>query len=198
MSAMMPGSVVDALNKHMISGAKPDELGAARVVNEMTSKDTDINKSTTEKMTAVEYNGKRSVAVNEARPKPLVTDECDAVIRVTTAGLCGTDLHIYNGFVAGMSSGDVLGPEVIGIVDQVGPTVKNFKVGDRVVVACILACGKCWYCEHQLFSSCDITNPSAVQETQYGARMEACWGLATLLARTLVGKPSLFACLLRT
>lgn len=123
-------------------------------------------------MLAAAWRGKKSIKVEE-RPVPLLTDPTDVVIKVTATAICGSDLHLYLKGVAGMKSGDILGHEPMGVVEQVGPEVKNVKVGDRVVIAFDLGCGHCYYCNHQLFSSCNSTNPSKVQEAMYG---DACGG----------------------
>lgn len=102
-------------------------------------------------MRCVTWQGTKSVQV-ETRPKPLVTDARDAIIKVTTAAICGSDLHLYTNAMPGMHKGDVLGHEAMGIVESVGPEIKDFKPGDRVVVPFDIACGSCFFCEKQLFS----------------------------------------------
>ncbi|HEV2693846.1 MAG TPA: zinc-dependent alcohol dehydrogenase, partial [Verrucomicrobiae bacterium] len=82
------------------------------------------------------------------------------VIRITATAICGSDLHLYDGFMPTMEKGDILGHEPMGIVEEVGADVTKFKKGDRVVVPFTISCGKCWFCEKTLFSLCDTTNPN--------------------------------------
>jgi alcohol dehydrogenase len=95
--------------------------------------------------------GKKSV---EERPKPDITAPTDAIIRVTKTTICGTDLHILKGDLASCAPGRILGHEGIGIVDKVGPAVTAFKPGDRVLISCVSACGKCAYCRRLMYSHC--------------------------------------------
>ena len=80
-------------------------------------------------------------------PVPKITDPADVIIKITASGLCGSDLHLYNGSMPGMKKGDILGHEPMGIVEEVGPEVTKIKKGDRVVVAFDLGCGSCLYCK---------------------------------------------------
>ena len=80
-------------------------------------------------------------------PVPKITDPADVIIKITASGLCGSDLHLYNGAMPGMKKGDILGHEPMGIVEEVGPEVAKIKKGDRVVVAFDLGCGSCLYCK---------------------------------------------------
>ncbi|CAN0408303.1 unnamed protein product, partial [Phaeothamnion confervicola] len=94
-------------------------------------------------------------------PDPEIINPKDAVVRVTTTAICGSDLHIYHGFIPGMMAGDILGHEFMGEVVEVGRDVTKLKVGDRVVVPFTIACGNCFYCGHDLWSLCDNSNPNA-------------------------------------
>ncbi len=85
----------------------------------------------------------------------------DAIVRITTTAICGSDLHLYNGFVPSMKKGDVLGHEFMGEIEEVGPEVKHVRKGDRVVVPFPIACGRCNMCQRSLFSLCENTNPNA-------------------------------------
>src|SRR5580700_12062619 len=87
-------------------------------------------------------------------PKPGIEEAGDALVRVTTTAICGSDLHIVHGRIPGMSPGSTLGHEFIGVVDQVGSAVKKFAAGDRVLASFIVPCGTCWYCERRLFNRC--------------------------------------------
>jgi len=131
------------------------------------------------KMKAVQWMGPTKVVVNEV-PKPKTTDPTDAVVRITTSTICGSDLHLYHGSVQGMEKGDILGHEFMGIVEQVGSEVKDFKPGDRVVVSAVIACGTCWYCKRQEFSFCEYTNPSKEMEELYGHRIAGVFGYSHL------------------
>ena len=102
----------------------------------------------------------KTVEVQEV-PDPKILNQSDAIVRITSTAICGSDLHLYNGFIPAMEPGDILGHEFMGEVMEVGREVKNLKVGDRVVVPFPIACGKCWHCEHQMFSLCENSNPNA-------------------------------------
>ncbi|MCU0634494.1 MAG: alcohol dehydrogenase catalytic domain-containing protein, partial [Gemmatimonadaceae bacterium] len=111
-------------------------------------------------MRAVCWTGVTEVAVEQV-PDPELINPRDAIVRVTSCAICGSDLHLYNGFVPGMEKGDVLGHEFMGEVVEVGPGVRNLKVGDRVVVPFAISCGNCFFCERELYSLCDNSNPNA-------------------------------------
>lgn len=111
-------------------------------------------------MRALVWQGKENVQV-ETVPDPQIQDPRDVVIRVTATAICGSDLHLYDGIMPTMEKGDILGHEPMGEVVEVGAGVKNLKVGDRVVVPFVIACGECWFCKQGLFSACDTTNPNA-------------------------------------
>jgi threonine dehydrogenase-like Zn-dependent dehydrogenase len=106
------------------------------------------------------WMGKRKVQVQEV-PDPKILNSHDAIIRITSTAICGSDLHLYNGFVPTMERGDVLGHEFMGEVVEVGPSVRNLKVGDRVVVPFPIACGACAACDAQMFSLCENSNPNS-------------------------------------
>jgi alcohol dehydrogenase len=88
-------------------------------------------------------------------PRPGLTKPTDAIVRITKTTICGTDLHILKGDVPAVTSGRILGHEGVGIVDDVGDAVSNFKKGDRVLISCITSCGKCEYCKRQMYSHCE-------------------------------------------
>jgi len=108
---------------------------------------------TTTTMKALVYRGPGQKAL-EDRPKPDIAAPTDAIVRITKTTICGTDLHILKGDVPTCQPGRILGHEGIGIVDKVGAAVTTFKLGDRVLVSCISACGKCVYCRKQMYSHC--------------------------------------------
>jgi len=119
-------------------------------------------------MKAVCWNGKKDMRV-ERVPDPELLNPHDAIVRVTSTAICGSDLHLYDNFVPGMRAGDILGHEFMGEVVEVGDEVSRVKVGDRVVVPFPIACGECWSCKHELYSACDNTNPNAnLLEGMYG------------------------------
>jgi threonine dehydrogenase-like Zn-dependent dehydrogenase len=106
------------------------------------------------------WMGRKRVSVEDV-PEPRILNDRDAIVRVTTTAICGSDLHLFNGFVPTMERGDVLGHEFMGEVVEVGPAVETLKVGDRVVVPFPIACGSCAMCERELFSLCENSNPNA-------------------------------------
>ena len=111
-------------------------------------------------MKATCWMGKQSVEVRDV-PDPKILNQRDAIVRITSTAICGSDLHLYNGFVQPMKKGDILGHEFMGEVMEVGRAVKNLKVGDRVVVPFTIACGECWQCRHDNWSLCENSNPNA-------------------------------------
>ena len=111
-------------------------------------------------MRALCWHGHGDVRVDTV-PDPKIEKPTDAIIRITASGICGSDLHLYDGFMPTMKSGDILGHEPMGVVVEVGSEVKKLKVGDRVVVPFTIACGSCFFCEKTLYSSCDNSNPNA-------------------------------------
>src|SRR5580693_6530685 len=99
-------------------------------------------------MKAFVYLGPAKKAV-EDRPKPDITAPTDAIVKITKTTICGTDLHILKGDLPSCEAGRILGHEGVGVVDQVGSAMTTFKVGDRVLISCITACGRCVYCRKQ-------------------------------------------------
>lgn len=111
-------------------------------------------------MLAMTYKGPYRVKAVD-KPVPEIEHPKDAVVRVTRACICGSDLHLYHGLVPDTRVGQTFGHETVGIVEQVGPDVKNIKVGDRVLVPFNIFCGECYFCKKELYGSCHNTNPSA-------------------------------------
>ncbi len=109
-------------------------------------------------MKALTWHGQHDVRV-DTHPDPKIEDPRDVVISITSTAICGSDLHLYDGFVPMMKPGDIIGHEPMGIVEEVGADVKNLKKGDRVVVPFTISCGHCWFCEQTMFSLCDNSNP---------------------------------------
>jgi len=118
--------------------------------------------------------------VNVADPQ--ILNPHDAIIKITRTAICGSDLHLFDGFIPTMESGDVLGHEFMGIVEEVGKEVTNLKRGDRVVVPFTIACGQCFFCKKQLWSACDNTNPNAhLMEAAYGYSGSALFGYSHMM-----------------
>jgi len=111
-------------------------------------------------MKALCWYGKEDVRV-ESVPDPKILSPDDAIVRITSTAICGSDLHLYDGLMPTMEKGDVLGHEPMGEVVEVGANVKNVKTGDRVVIPFTISCGQCWFCQQELFSLCDTSNPNA-------------------------------------
>ena len=111
-------------------------------------------------MKATCWHGKHDMRVDSV-PDPVILNQRDAIVRITSTAICGSDLHLYNGFIPTMKKGDIMGHEFMGEVVDVGREVKNLKVGDRVVVPFPIACGKCGACEAQAYSLCENSNPNA-------------------------------------
>lgn len=111
-------------------------------------------------MKALCWNGITDVRV-ETVPDPQILNPRDAIIKVTSAAICGSDLHLYDGYIPTMKKGDIMGHEFMGEVVEVGPGIKNLSVGDRVVVPFNIACGNCYFCQKELFSLCDNSNTNA-------------------------------------
>jgi threonine dehydrogenase-like Zn-dependent dehydrogenase len=111
-------------------------------------------------MKAACWYGKKDVRVKDV-PEPSIVNPRDAIVRVTSTAICGSDLHIYNAYIPTMKNGDIIGHECMGEVVDIGPGVENISVGDRVVVACTIGCGRCQYCREGHFPLCDNSNPAA-------------------------------------
>ena len=106
------------------------------------------------------WMGLRNVQVEEV-PDPKILNQRDAIIRITSTAICGSDLHLYNGFIPSMKRGDVVGHEFMGEVVEKGHQVTNLNIGDRVVVPFPIACGHCLQCQRGLYSLCENSNPNA-------------------------------------
>lgn len=132
-------------------------------------------------MKALCWKGNRQVSVDTV-PDPKLLNSHDAIVRVTSTAICGSDLHLYNGLVPTMERGDVLGHEFMGEVVEVGPSVKRLAVGDRVVVPFPIACGACTMCHSQLFSLCENSNPNAwIAEKLWGHSPAGIFGYSHML-----------------
>lgn len=116
-------------------------------------------------MKAVCWMGKEDVRV-ETVPDPEILSRSDVIVKVTSTAICGSDLHLYNGYMPTMKEYDILGHEFMGEIVEAGPGVEDLNVGDRVVVPFAIGCGKCWSCSNQLWSLCDNSNPNAGQQEE--------------------------------
>jgi threonine dehydrogenase-like Zn-dependent dehydrogenase len=116
---------------------------------------------------ALTFHGKRDVRVDEV-PDPSIQEPTDAIVRITSTAICGSDLHLYEVLGMFIDEGDILGHEPMGIVEEVGPEVSHIKAGDRVVIPFNISCGHCWMCERQFFAQCETTQ---VKDQQKGASL---------------------------
>ncbi len=110
-------------------------------------------------MRAITWHGKHDMRC-ETVPDPKIQQSTDAIIKVTSCAICGSDLHFYDGVIPGMESGDVVGHETMGEVVEIGSETKNLKVGDRIVVPFTISCGQCFFCKRGFFSGCERSNPN--------------------------------------
>lgn len=110
-------------------------------------------------MKAVVFRGIGDIAIEEV-PEPQLKEDTDAIVRLTASAICGTDLHFVRGTATGMKPGTILGHEGVGIIEELGPLVRNFKIGDRVLIPSTIACGICSYCRAGYYASCDKANPN--------------------------------------
>lgn len=132
-------------------------------------------------MRAVTWQGVHEVRVENV-PDPEILNPRDAIVRVTSTAICGSDLHLYDGFIPTMRRGDILGHEFMGEVVEVGSGVRNLSPGDRVVVPFPIACGNCWFCEQELWSLCDNSNPNApLAEAFFGESPAGIFGYSHLM-----------------
>ncbi len=132
-------------------------------------------------MKAVCWMGKSKVETLDVAD-PVLLNPHDAIIKVTRTAICGSDLHLFDGFIPTMEQGDILGHEFMGIVEETGSEVKNLQRGDRVVVPFTIACGKCLFCKKGLWSACDNTNPNAhIVEALYGSSPSGLFGYSHMM-----------------
>ena len=132
-------------------------------------------------MRAITWQGRHKVQVDNV-PDPEIVNPRDAIIRVTSTAICGSDLHLYDGYIPTMRAGDILGHEFMGEVVETGPR-STLRKGDRVVVPFTVSCGDCFFCKKQQYSACDNANPattSDMSETLYGYPMGGAFGYAHL------------------
>ena len=127
------------------------------------------------------WNGTEDLRIEEV-PDPKILNPRDAIIKISSTAICGSDLHIYDGYIPSMMKGDILGHEFMGEVVEVGPAVKNLKVGDRVVNPFPIACGHCYFCTTGQFSLCENSNPNAwMAEKLWGRSPAGLFGYSHML-----------------
>lgn len=132
-------------------------------------------------MRALTWHGNNDVRV-DTHPDPEIMNPKDAILKVTSTAICGSDLHLYDGVIPGLKSGDILGHEFMGEVVETGPK-STLRKGQRVVVPFTISCGQCFFCQNQLFSACDNTNPVEKQDASeklYGHAMGSAFGYSHL------------------
>ena len=133
-------------------------------------------------MRALTWQGKHDVRV-ETVPDPKIVNPRDAIIEITSTAICGSDLHLYDHYIPRMKAGDILGHEFMGRVVEVGRGNRRLKVGQRVVVPFVIACGQCFFCQKQQFAACDNSNPADkadLSELAYGYAMTGAFGYSHL------------------
>ncbi len=132
-------------------------------------------------MKALRWYGTKDVRVEQV-PDPVITDDRDVIIAVTRTAICGSDLHLYHGYMPTMERGDILGHEFMGRVVEKGRAVTRLQLNDRVVVPFTISCGQCAFCARQLFSLCDTTNPNASKQKEvYGSSTAGLFGYSHLM-----------------
>ncbi|MEG3902054.1 zinc-dependent alcohol dehydrogenase [Microcoleus sp. B4-C5] len=131
-------------------------------------------------MKALCWHGANDVRVDNV-PDPAIINPRDAIVKITSTAICGSDLHLYNGFIPTMQSGDIMGHEFMGEVVELGSEVKNLKKGDRVVIPFTISCGSCFFCNRDLWSLCDNSNPNAgLAEKMFGHSPAGLFGYSHL------------------
>jgi threonine dehydrogenase-like Zn-dependent dehydrogenase len=127
-------------------------------------------------MKALVWNGKHDVSIQEV-PEPKIEHPRDAIVKITSTAICGSDLHLYDGLVQTMEAGDIMGHEFMGEIVALGAEVTNLAIGDRVIVPFNIACGQCLFCKQTLYSACDVSNPNPeMTEKLYGAKAAGMFG----------------------
>ena len=127
-------------------------------------------------MKALLWNGKHQVAVEDV-PDPKIEQPRDAIVKITSTAICGSDCHLYDGLIPTMEKGDILGHEFMGEIVELGSEVGNLKIGDRVIVPFTISCGSCFFCKRELYSLCDNSNPNKeLAEKAYGQSAAGLFG----------------------
>lgn len=132
-------------------------------------------------MKAVCWHGAHDMRVEQV-PDPEILNPRDAIVKISSTAICGSDLHLYDGYIPAMRDGDIVGHEFMGEVVELGDKVDNLSVGDRVVVPFPISCGHCYYCQHQEYSLCDNSNPKAwIAENMYGYAPAGIYGYSHIM-----------------
>ncbi|HEV2136231.1 MAG TPA: zinc-dependent alcohol dehydrogenase [Terracidiphilus sp.] len=132
-------------------------------------------------MKAVCWMGKSKIETLEVAD-PVLLNPHDAILKITSTAICGSDLHLFDGFIPTMEEGDIMGHEFMGVVEETGSEVRNLKRGDRVVVPFTIACGQCLSCKNKLWAACDNTNPNAhIMERMYGYSGSGLFGYSHMM-----------------
>jgi threonine dehydrogenase-like Zn-dependent dehydrogenase len=132
-------------------------------------------------MKALCWNGKYNVQVQNV-PDPEILNPRDAIVKITSTAICGSDLHLYDGYIPTMETGDILGHEFMGEIVELGKQVTNLNVGDRVVVPFTIACGHCFFCQNDMWSLCDNSNPNSwMLEKLYGSSPSGLFGYSHMM-----------------
>jgi len=126
-------------------------------------------------MKALAWMGKNTVQIITV-PKPKVIEPRDVIVKITGSTVCGSDLHLLHGTIVQLQKGDILGHEFCGVVDEIGPDIRNMQKGQRVVASFQIACGDCYYCKKKLSSQCEKTNANTLANTMYGGRTAGMFG----------------------
>lgn len=148
----------------------------ATTIQDVTNPDRDpAYASSADKMKALVWQGKNKVEVVEVS-KPAIIEDTDVILKITGSTVCGSDLHLLHGSVVEMQTGDILGHEFCGVVDEVGSKISKVKKGDRVVASFQIACGSCHYCDQKLSSQCEKTNSNTIENAMYGGRTAGMFG----------------------
>lgn len=126
-------------------------------------------------MRAVVFHGVGDIRLDDVE-EPKIQEPTDVIIRLTSSAICGTDLHMVRGTLAGMQPGTILGHEGVGVIEELGSNARNLNAGDRVVVGSTIGCGYCMYCREGFYAQCDKANPNGPQA-----------GTASLVDRSLRG-----------
>jgi len=131
-------------------------------------------------MRATTWQGPNHVEVQDV-PDPTILNRHDAILRITSTAICGSDLHLFDGYIPSMLKGDIMGHEFMGEVVETGPDVRTLRVGDRIVVPFPIACGSCWSCRNGMFASCENSNPNAwMAEKLFGHPTAGIFGYSNL------------------
>lgn len=131
-------------------------------------------------MKALCWHGANDVRIDNV-PDPTIINPRDAIVKITSTAICGSDLHLYDGFIPTMQSGDIMGHEFMGEVVELGSEVKNLKKGDRIVIPFTISCGSCFFCNRDLWSLCDNSNPNAgLAEKMFGHSPAGLFGYSHL------------------